>query len=475
MSQHNPPAAVKKGRVVELEITDAAFEGKGFGKIDHFAVFVPNTAPGDLARVRIIRKRKQYAEGVLLELLRPSPNRISPRCTHATVCGGCTWQHIPYEQELRFKRQHVADHFRRIGGFTDLQPEPVIGAPDPYHYRNKMEYTFGDRRWLTDEEIQSGQDIADRDFALGLHIPGRFDRILDLRECHLQDPISYRILDAVRHHAIENGLEPWNTRQYTGYLRNLMIRNGIHTDDLMVNLVTSRYDEKRLLSLVSYLEDKFPEITTIINSINDTRSPTSEGRYRKIIRGPGYIHEHLGPFVYRIDPDTFFQTNTRQAEVLYDTVYRALDPAGVKLVYDLYCGVGTLSIHVSRRAEKVVGIEMNPHAIRKAGENALDNKTDNVFFEQGDMKEVFTAELTGKYGNPDVIITDPPRAGMHEQVINRIRELAPPRIVYVSCNSATQARDAALLKDLYHLERIQPVDMFPRTYHIESVAVLTLK
>ncbi len=493
MSQHTSSSPVKKGRELILDITTAAFEGKGLGRAGDYAVFVKNTAPGDRVRVRINRKRKKYAEGVLLEILEPSPVRIIPKCRHAGVCGGCTWQHVPYEEELAYKSAHVADHFQRIGGFRDIRTEPVTGASEPFYYRNKMEYTFGDRRWLTDDEVQSDKHIADRDFALGLHVPGRYDRILNLEECHLQDPVSFRILDTVREYALANRIPPYNTHKHEGFLRNLIIRNSVHTGDLMVNLVTSSDDENTIKPLTGHLLDAFPEITTVINTINDTRSPSSEGRYQNVLHGPGYIREHIGKYHFRIDPNTFFQTNTVQAKALYDVVLQALrgtssdlpdpaadpgsasNPLGSRILYDLYCGVGTLSLYLSSQAEKVVGIEIHEGAVEKARENAGENRVEHAVFEQGDMKDIFNDALIERHGRPDVIVTDPPRAGMHESVIDQIKKIAPKKIIYVSCNSATQARDVAMLAEQYNVKQIQPVDMFPRTYHIESVAVLSKK
>ena len=472
MSSQQAPSPVTKGRILDLEITAAAFEGKGLGKVDDYAVFVKNTAPGDRVRVRIIKKKKKYAEAVLLELLSPSEERITPKCRHAGVCGGCTWQHISYEKELEYKSGHVRDHFQRIGGFKDLPMVPAIEADHPFYYRNKMEYTFGDRRWLTDREVQSDEPVEDKHFALGLHVPGRYDRILNLEECHLQNPVSFRILDTVRSYALDHDIEPYNTHKHTGYLRNLIIRDSVHTGELMVNLVTREDDPETITALATHLKQQFPQITTIVNTINDTRSPSSEGRYRNIISGPGFIQEHLGPCRFRIDPDTFFQTNTLQAEKLYDLVMQALGDTRVSTLYDLYCGVGTLSIYLSQKADKVIGIELHPGAVEKAKENAADNDIGHAVFKHGDMKDIFNDDLVGQYGHPDVIITDPPRAGMHENVINQIISIAPGKIIYVSCNSSTQARDIALLSDHYELKSLQPVDMFPRTYHIESVAVL---
>jgi len=465
---------LKKGSTVTLEITGAAFEGKGIGKLDGMAVFVPNTAPGDTVRVQIIRKKKQFAEGRLLEVLTGGPARITPRCQHASYCGGCTWQHVSYQEQLNFKRDQVRDHLHRIGKVAPLEPEPVIAAENPFHYRNKMEYTFSDRRWLTPDEIHSGEEIP-RELALGLHIPGRFDKILNLESCFLQPEFSFKILDFVRTYAIENSLEPWNTFKKTGLLRNLMIRNAVNTNDLMVNLVTYAYEPGIIEPLCEALLASFPEITTVVNNINDTFSPTSIGRYEKILHGPGYITELIGRHHFQIDANAFFQTNTFQAERLYGIArdYAQINPGDT--VYDLYCGVGSLSLFVSEHAKQVIGIEINPVSVKNAIANRDRNNVEHCHFEEGDMKDVFTRDIIAKYGRPDVILTDPPRAGMHADVIDHLNELAVDRLVYISCNTATLSRDLELLSRTYVVESVQPVDMFPQTYHIEAVANLRLR
>lgn len=467
--------AVKKGKSYQIEIEDAAFEGKGIGHIDGMAVFVKNTAPGDVVKARVRKKSKRYCEAQLEEIITPSSIRVEPICRHADVCGGCSWQHVPYSEQLRFKTRHVADHLKRIGGFTELEVAECLSSEHELNYRNKMEYTFGARRWLTYDEIKAGADVEQKFFALGMHIPGRFDRILDLQECHLQDPVSFRILDFVRDYAMEHELQPYDTHNKTGYLRNLMIRNAFHTDDLMVNLVTYRNKPEVFKPLSEAILEQFPEVTTLINNINDTWSPTAVGRYEEVYHGPGYITEKIHGLDFRIEANTFFQTNTLQAEKLYQT---AIDFARISpddLIYDLYCGVGSLTLCLAKQAEKVLGIEVSESSVQKARENSAANKLSNAFFETGDMKDVFSSEMNDKYGTPDVLVTDPPRAGMHEDVIHQIRELKPERIVYISCNSSTLARDLAMLSDLYSVDKVQPVDMFPQTYHIETVAQLTRK
>lgn len=465
---------LKKGSTVTLEITGAAFEGKGIGKLDGMAVFVPNTAPGDTVNAQITRKKKQFAEARLIEVLASGPARITPRCKHAPFCGGCTWQHVSYAEQLHFKRDQVRDHLHRIGKLADIEPEPVAASANDFHYRNKMEYTFSDRRWLTPDEIRSGVDIP-QELALGLHIPGRFDKILNLETCYLQPEISFKILNFVRNYAIVNGLEPWNTFKKTGFLRNLMVRNAVKTNDLMVNLVTYAYEPELIEPLGEALLKEFPEITTIVNNVNDTFSPTSIGRYEKILYGSGYITEHIGDYHFQIDANAFFQTNTLQAERLYEIArdYAQIKPGDT--VYDLYCGVGSLTLFVSEHAKQVIGIEINPVSVKNAIANRDRNNVNHCHFEEGDMKDVFTQQIIAKYGRPDVILTDPPRAGMHADVIEHLNELAVNRLVYISCNTATLSRDLELLSKMYEVEAVQPVDMFPQTYHIEAVASLRLR
>lgn len=465
----------KKGSEITVQMSGAAYEGKCVGKLDGMAIFVGNTAPGDVVRAQITRKKSSFAEGRLLEIIEEGPNRIEPKCQHATYCGGCTWQHVSYEEQTRFKRVHVRDHIQRIGKLTHLDPLPTLTSERPFHYRNKMEYTFSDMRWLTPEEITSGSDFNRKGVALGLHVPGRYDKILDLKECYLQDAISFEILDWLRRYAGGNNIEPWNTHLRTGFLRNLMIRNAYHTDDLMVNLVTYADDPEFMERFTEELLKAFPQVTTVINNINDTYSPTSIGRFEKVYHGPGYITEYIGPYSYHINANAFFQTNTPQAEVLYETARQFADLQEGDIVYDLYCGVGSLSLFVSEKAAKVVGIEINETSIKNAEANRDRNGVSQCFFEQGDMKDVFTKSIIEKHGRPDVIITDPPRAGMHEDVVRHMNELAVGRLVYVSCNSATMARDLEILNEVYEIVAIQPVDMFPQTYHIESVAKLKLR
>jgi 23S rRNA (uracil1939-C5)-methyltransferase len=467
--------ALKKGEEVTLEIESAAFRGKGVAKVDGLAVFVYGTAPGDVVKARIIKKKKNYREAKLLEVLEPSKDRIEPKCQHANVCGGCSWQHVPYAKQLEYKGQQVADHITRLGGLSDTIIHPAMGSESEFYYRNKMEYSFSNRRWLTREEINRDEFVDDSGFAAGMHAPGRFDKILNLNECHLQREESFEILDFVRNYCIQYDIPPFDAMKHEGFMRHLMIRNSFHTDDFMVNLVTYQDDQELIKKLSDELLEKFPVITTIVNNINDTKSPTSIGRIEKVIHGPGYIVDKIGDHTFKIHPNAFFQTNTAQAERLYETAREFADLKDGEIVYDLYCGVGTLSLFMSQKAEKVLGIELVDVAVQNAKFNAKENNIGNVSFIKGDMKDVFTQEMVDKFGAPDVLITDPPRAGMHPDVVKRLKELKVPKLVYVSCDSSTMARDLKELAEVYDVQEVQPVDMFPQTYHVEAVAKLRLK
>ena len=466
--------SLKKGAEAILTIEGAAFKGKGIGKIDGMAVFVSGSMPGDEVRVRIIKRKKNYREGKLLEIITPSPDRIEPLCQHAKVCGGCSWQHVPYPKQLEFKTQQVTDHIRRIGGL-DSPVLPAIGSEKELYYRNKMEYSVSNKRWLTEEEIHSENYIDDTGFAAGLHAPGRFDKILNLNECHLQRKESFEILDFIRKYCNKNGIEAYDTFNKTGYLRHVMIRTAHHTDDFMVNLVTFKDEPETIKKLSDDLLKAFPGITTIVNNVNDQISPVAIGRFEHVIYGSGYIRDKIGEFEFKIHPNAFFQTNTAQAEKLYEIARTYADLKEGDIVYDLYCGVGTLSLFMSQKADKVLGIELVDVAVENAKYNADENGVENVSFVKGDMKDVFTPKMVEEFGAPDVLITDPPRAGMHPDVVARLCELRVPKIVYVSCDSSTMARDLKILSQVYDVLEVQPVDMFPQTYHVEAVAKLSLK
>jgi 23S rRNA (uracil1939-C5)-methyltransferase len=470
----NSPISLKKGAELTLTIEGAAFKGKGVAKVDGLAIFVPGTMPDDVVRARIVKRRKSYREAKMLELLEESPDRITPKCQHANVCGGCSWQHVPYHKQLEFKTGQVTDHIRRIAGL-DTPVLPAIGSDQEFYYRNKMEYSISNKRWLTEEEIRSDDFVDDTAFAAGLHAPGRFDKILNLNECHLQREESFQILQFVKQYCLEHDIEPFNIFEKEGFLRHVMIRTAHHTNDFMVNLVTFRDEPDTIQALSDALVNAFPVITTVVNNVNDQHNPTAIGRYEKVYYGPGFIREKIGAFEFKIHPNSFFQTNTAQAEKLYNVAREYAEIEQDDIVYDLYCGVGTLSLYMSQKASKVLGIELVDVAVENARFNAAENNVENVSFIRGDMKDVFTKEMVEEFGAPDVLITDPPRAGMHPDVVARLCDLKVPRLVYVSCDSSTMARDLKLLAEVYHVEEVQPVDMFPQTYHVEAVAKLRLK
>lgn len=467
---------MKKGEEIELHIERLSGEGKTVARCEGMVVFVDHAVPGDVVRAKIWKMKKNYAEAATLEILVPSPLRVQPRCVHFGACGGCKWQDFSYEAQLSSKRQTVQDALHRIGGFEDANVLPVIGCDEPYFYRNKMEFTFSRRRWLTREEMESGS-TGDERLALGLHIPQRYDKVLDLQECWLQSEITAPILDAVRTIARVWNLPVYSTNTHDGYLRHLVIRQARHTGDLMVNLVTTYDWPEAMENLTSLLLKQFPDITTIVNNITERKSMVAFGDSEKIYHGPGFINDTIGGYAFRISANSFFQTNTLQAEKLYATVKQFAGLTGKETVYDLYSGTGTIAIFLSAEAERVVCIEAVESAISDAERNTLANNISNCYFLQGDLKDRLTKQNDWlmEHPKPDVVVTDPPRSGMHPKVVQHLAALSPPRIVYVSCNPATQARDMRLMIDAgYRLGAVQPVDMFPHTDHVESVALLTL-
>jgi 23S rRNA (uracil1939-C5)-methyltransferase len=464
-----PP--VQRGAEVALEIVDAAFEGKSIARVGGMVVFVEGGVPGDRVRALITKVKKQHAEARVLSVEQPSPLRTAPACEHFGVCGGCRWQHVSYEAQLRFKQQHVVDALGRIGGLSGFEVMPILGCDDPYWYRNKMEYSFAAREWRvggppTAEEAEG--------IFLGLHVPQRFDKVLDVGRCHLQSDISNRILEITRAFARRSGLPVYSSETERGLWRFLVIREARHTGDRMVNIVTSEYRPDLMSEYVAALKREPTTITTVVNTVNRLRSQVAFGQDVHVLDGPGTIRERLGRFSFVISPQSFFQTNTLQAERLYHT---AAEFAGLRpddVVYDLYSGTGTIAIFLSDQARRVVGVESVAGAVDDAEANAARNGRTNCRFVLGDLKDRLTKQ-TGwmeEEGRPRVVVTDPPRSGMHPDVVSALVRLSPQRIVYVSCNPATQARDAKLLVEGgYRLVRIRPVDMFPHTYHIENVAL----
>ncbi|MBS1911030.1 MAG: 23S rRNA (uracil(1939)-C(5))-methyltransferase RlmD [Bacteroidetes bacterium] len=470
-----PLPAPKRGATIELHAESAAFEGGCVGRYNGMAVFVSGCVPGDTVRALVTKTRKRHAEARTLEVIQPSPWRVVPRCRHFGDCGGCKWQNLAYGEQLRWKRQHVVDSFQRIGGLENVEVRDTIGCAEELFYRNKMEFSFGTQRWLTDAEIASGVEM-DRDFALGMHAAGRFDRVLDIQECWLQSELSNRILRATRTFALEHGITIYDTRTHEGLLRNLVVRTSRATNETMVILVTSDDADDAATAYAAMVRSLLPEVTTLVQGINRKRAQIAFSEETRVLFGDGMITERVAGNRFTISPFSFFQTNSLQAERLYQEALAAARLGGGQHVWDLYCGAGTITLAAARRAGSALGIELNEGSVMDARRNAVGNDIANARFIAGDLKTIITnrAELIGTdQPSPDVVITDPPRAGMHEDVVRALLELAPARISYVSCNPTTQARDCALLAERYTVEYVQPVDMFPQTYHVETVALLT--
>lgn len=457
----------------DAEIQGMSAEGKGISKIDGKVIFTGMTAPGDIADIELRRSRKNYAEAIIKELKRPSALRTNPVCSHFGVCGGCKWQHIDYAAQLKFKKQIVEDAFSRIGKI-DFPPLPdVLGCAENLYYRNKLEFTFTDRRWLTEQEINSGATFEHRN-ALGFHVPDSFSGVIDIERCYLQADPSNAVRLKVKEFALQKGYSFFNLKEQTGLLRNLLIRTTT-TGELLVLISFFEKDEEKIKALLDFLSLSFPEITSLQYVLNPKRNDTIYDLETIVYRGKDHIIEKLGDYQFKIGPKSFFQTNSVQAKALYDVTK---DFAGLNqedVVYDLYTGVGSIGIYVSGSCKKVAGIEQVEAAIADAKVNAQLNGVTNCSFYAGDVRMILKEDFIGTNGKPSVVITDPPRAGMHEDVVKTLLQLEAPRIVYVSCNPATQARDLQLLSEKYTITRTQAVDMFPHTTHIENVACLEIK
>ena len=468
--------ARKKKQLPLLEkvtITDVAAEGMALARVNDMVVFVPYVVPGDVVDLQVKRKKHSYAEAVAVHFHEYSPTRAVPFCQHYGVCGGCKWQVLPYEEQIKYKQKQVEANLRRIGKIELPEITPILGSAKTQFYRNKLEFTFSNKRWLTEEEV--AQEVKyDQMNAVGFHIPGAFDKVLAIEKCWLQDDISNRIRNAMRDYAYGKGLSFFNLRTQEGLLRNLMIRTS-STGELMVLLqcnVTCAEEEEQMKGLLQYVADGFPEITSLLYVINNKCNDTIGDLDVHVFRGNDHIFEEMEGLRFKVGPKSFYQTNSEQAYNLYKIARSYAGLTGNELVYDLYTGTGTIANFVSRQARKVVGIEYVPEAIEDAKVNSAINSIENTLFYAGDMKDILTRDFIEEHGRPDVIITDPPRAGMHNDVIDAILFAAPKRIVYVSCNPATQARDLQLLDKDYWVAAVQPVDMFPHTHHVENVVLL---
>lgn len=482
---------VKKGDIVKLQIEKYAFEGKGIAKVSksellglksneptekNYVVFVHGSYPGDTAKARLLKIKNSYAEAIALEIILPSRERIEARCKFFGACGGCKQQDLNYESQTKYKQQQVEEIFKKLGGFSDFEVEAIIPSKNVFYYRNKMEFSFSDRRWLTKDELVNEGKI-DKDFALGLHIPRIFDKVLDVNECFLQSETSNRILNFTRKFFKERKASVYSTKTHSGYLRNLVIKQSQNINDLMVNLVTSDESAELIQDYCDALLEDIPEVTTIVNNISKKKAAVAVGDYEKVFYGSGFIHDQIGNYKFRISANSFFQTNTLQAEKLYQTAMDYADLTGNEIVYDLYSGAGTIAIFISAKSNKVFAFESVESANDDAKVNSELNNILNVQFFNVDLyKSFLLLAEKDKLPNPDVIMIDPPRAGMHINTVNDVIKLAPQKIVYVSCNPTTQVRDIKLFVDAgYKLVKIRPVDMFPHTHHIESVSLLINK
>lgn len=465
----------KKNQILEnIRLLSAGAKGVSVGKTEEGkTVIVSGAVPGDLVNVRVKKAKSNYVEGEAIEILEYSENRVAPRCIHFGTCGGCKWQNIAYEKQLDFKHSEVVNNIRRIGGVQDFEIVPILGSEEQYFYRNKMEFSFSNARWLTQYEISSEENFGNRD-ALGFHIPGMWSKILDLKECYLQEDPSNAIRLAVKKYAVENGLEFYDVKAQEGFLRTLMLRQNSKGEWMVLFQLYKEMKNERI-QLFDFLLSNFPEIKTLVYAINPKGNDSIYDLNIQTYFGDGFLYEEMDGLQFKIGPKSFFQTNYKQALELYRKTLEFAELTGDQVVYDLYTGTGTIAQYVARNAKHVIGIEAVQEAIDAAIEHAELNGLTNTTFYAGDMKNVFNDEFLAHHPKADVLITDPPRDGMHQKVVEQILKLSPERIVYVSCNSATQARDIALMKEHYDLVKILPVDMFPQTHHVENIALLLRK
>ncbi len=455
-----------------IQVIDIAEEGKGIGKSDDLVIFIEKAVPGDIVDVELLRRKKKFYEGKILNFVKPSEHRTEPFCDHFGVCGGCKWQHLSYDAQLEFKQKSVSDALQRLGKVDVSEMEPILGSSESRYYRNKLEYTFSDKRWLTDGDMRSDETMEMN--ALGYHIPGRFDKILDIDHCYLQADPSNEIRNKVREYALRTGISFYNLKNHEGALRNLIIRTS-STGELMVIVVFAYADDEQINGMMKFIASEFKSINSLLYIVNHKKNDTIFDQDIHTYAGTDHIFENMGGLKFKIGPKSFYQTNSAQAFELYKIARDFAEFKGDELVYDLYTGAGTIANFIAGKVKNVVGIEYVPTAIEDAKINSEINGIKNTSFFAGDMKDILNQDFIKTHGKPDVVITDPPRAGMHPDVVKRLLEMEADKIVYVSCNAATQARDIELLKEKYEVGKIKPVDMFPHTQHVENVVLLTLK
>lgn len=458
--------AVKKGQEVELEVSGIAFGGKGLARLDGMAVFVDQAIEGDRVLARIVKKKKSYAEARVVELVEASPYRVAAPCPYSGICGGCKWQFMDYERQLYFKRRHVVEAFEHIALMKDVAVRPTVGSDRIFGYRNKMEFSCAERRWLLPEEM--GREDVDAGIGLGLHVPGTFHKVLDIEACLLQPDLGNRILGDVREYIKASPLPVYGLKSHEGFWRFLVLRHSVAYDQWMVNVVTAAEEKGAVQPLADALAERYPNVVSVVNNITGRKAGVAVGEYEVLLKGRPAILERIGPFEFELSANSFFQTNTLGAERLYDTAKRYAGLSGNEVVLDLYSGTGTIAIYLAEGAREVIGMEVVASAVADAQRNCDRNGVGNCRFVPGDVRKT----LPELQVDPDVLIIDPPRAGMHEDVLKQVMVLAPGKIVYVSCNPATLARDMVTLKEAYRVVEVQPVDMFPHTFHIEAVAAL---
>lgn len=455
-----------------IEIESIAAEGNALAHVEGKVLFVPWCIPGDIVDVRVTKKKSAYMEGVMQRIVTPSQLRLEPFCEHYTVCGGCKWQPLPYDLQLKYKQQQVEDQLKRIGKLVLPPIEPILGSEKTVEYRNKLEFTFSNKRWILSGEDAEGLSDVEK-LGLGFHISGFFDKVLDIKKCHLQASPSNEIRLWIKQYAIDNGLSFFDLREQTGLLRNLVIRTA-STGEVMV-IVVFACESEHITEVMEELKNAFPQINSLYYIVNTKRNDSISDQTPILFSGSDAIYEQMEDLKFKIGPKSFYQTNSLQAYRLYSVVREFADLKGNEIVYDLYTGTGTIGLFLSNNAAKVVGIEYVPEAIEDAKVNASNNGRANAFFFAGDMKDMLTGDFINENGKPDVVILDPPRAGIHPSVAEVLLQAQAPRMVYVSCNPATQARDLALLQEKYEITRVRPVDMFPHTHHVENVVALKLR
>ncbi|HLK28136.1 MAG TPA: 23S rRNA (uracil(1939)-C(5))-methyltransferase RlmD [Puia sp.] len=466
----------RKNKNLVLEkvlVEDYAAEGKSLARLDGKVIFIENTVPGDVVDVRLFKNKKDWAEGFAIKYHEYSPQRVAPFCSHFGVCGGCQWQMLPYEKQLQFKQQQVIDNLERIGKIQLPEISSILGAEETKFYRNKIEYTFSNKRFLLLEELKD-ESVSSMQNVAGFHAKGIFDKVIDINTCYLQSEPTNRLRIAVKEFAEKKNLSFYDIKQQQGFLRTMQVRICT-TGEAMANIMFGYEDEEKRNLLLNHITENFPEITTLLYTINTKGNDSLYGLTPQIHHGKGFAIERLGDFQFKIGPKSFFQTNTRQGERLYNVTKGFAELTGNETVYDLYCGTGSIGIFVSNLAKKIIGVETVDEAIKDAKENAELNNIQHASFFAGDVIDICNDNFFAEHGKPDVIITDPPRAGMHEKLVKKLLDMESPLVVYVSCNPATQARDLRLLDEKYAVTKIQPVDMFPHTHHIENVAQLKLK